>query len=42
VGTVKNYFTALHKQGRAVPLGDGRWTTLSQGQKLTDDYDYDN
>jgi hypothetical protein len=30
VKTVKNHLTALHKQGRAHPLGDGHWTIQSR------------
>ncbi|MDW8059232.1 MAG: AAA family ATPase [Thermomicrobium sp.] len=29
VGTVKNKLTALRRQGRAEPLGDGRWRAVS-------------
>ncbi len=35
VGTVKNKLTALRRQGRAEPLGDGRWRAVRPASSLT-------
>jgi hypothetical protein len=41
VGTVKNYFTALHKQGRAAPLGAGRWATFKPSYQSCEEDEHD-
>lgn len=41
VGTVKNKLTALRRQGRAEPLGDGRWRTTQPASLVTRSKDSD-
>ena len=41
VGTVKNKLTALRRQGRAEPLGDGRWRAVRPASLVTHAQDSD-
>ncbi len=41
VGTVKNKLTALRRQGRAAPLGDGRWLAVRSPSLVTHSRDSD-